>query len=292
MREDLFLPIAELDAGFIRPTYEEQVIVSYMQAGLVCQFIDERFGPEALRQLLDAFRTGQQTAEAIESVMRIPPGEFDEQFGEFVEREHGVVLDNFEEWHETQERVGVLLDQEAWEDVIDEGNRLLELLPTYAEPDSPYLAIARAEEALGNDDAALAALQRFWENGGFDPDALKQLGHWLSDAGRETEAIEVWQTVNMVDPLDAELHGELGDLLLEAGRPHEALTEYGVLLALDPHDKAMAWYRLAKANHALGERERSQEQLLQALDVAPNFRPAQKLLLELMRGASSGKPNE
>ena len=292
MREDLLLPIAELDEGFIRPTYDEQVIVSYMQAGLVCQFIDERFGPEALRQLLDAFRTGQQTAEAIESVMRIPPGEFDEQFGEFVDREHGVVLDNFEEWHETQERVGVLLDQEAWQDVIDEANRLLELLPSYAEPDSPYLAIAHAEEALGNDDAALAALQRFWENGGFDPDALKQLGHWLSDAGRDAEAIAVWQTVNMVDPLDAELHGALGDLLLQAGRPREALTEYDVLLALDPHDKAMAWYRLAKANHALGERQRSQEQLLQALDVAPNFRPAQKLLLELMRGAGDGKPNE
>jgi len=292
MREDKFLPIAELDEGFIRPTYEEQVIVSYMQAGLVCQFIDQRFGPEALRELLDAFRAGQLTAEAIESVFRISPDEFDELFAGFVEREHGIMLDNFEQWHEAHERVAELLDQEAWDDVIDEAASMLELLPTYAEPDSPYLAIARAEDALGNPEKALAALQRFWENGGFDPDALKQLARWLADAGRHAEAIEVWQTVNMVDPLDAELHGDLGDLLLETGRPQEALQEYDVLLALDPHDKAMAWYRLARANHALGERERSQAQLLQALDVAPNFRPAQKLLLELMRGASSGKPNE
>ena len=33
IKADKFLPIADLDRGFIRPTYEAQVIVSYMQAG-------------------------------------------------------------------------------------------------------------------------------------------------------------------------------------------------------------------------------------------------------------------
>jgi tetratricopeptide (TPR) repeat protein len=52
MKDDRFLPVAELDEGFLRPTYEEQVIVSYMQAGLVCQYIDRQFGVESLRALL------------------------------------------------------------------------------------------------------------------------------------------------------------------------------------------------------------------------------------------------
>ena len=89
MKEDKFLPIAELDEGFVRPTYEEQVIVSYMQAGLVCQFIDRRFGADKLRELLYAFGEGLLTAEAVESVMEMPPTEFDRQFADFVDSEHG-----------------------------------------------------------------------------------------------------------------------------------------------------------------------------------------------------------
>ena len=43
-RTEVALPVAELDRGFIRPTYEAQVIVSYMQAGLICEYIAGRFG--------------------------------------------------------------------------------------------------------------------------------------------------------------------------------------------------------------------------------------------------------
>ena len=88
---------------------------------------------------------------------------------------------------------------------------------------------------------------------------------------------------NLVDPFDQELHGTLGELLLDSGRAGEALQEFEVALALDPHDKAIAHYRLAIAHHELGDRDEAQKQLLQALDVAPNYRPAQRLLLEMMQ---------
>mgnify|MGYP003411917587 CR=1 FL=1 len=64
--EDKFLPIAELDRGFIRPSYENQVIVSYMQAGLICEYIAGRFGQTALEGLLVQFKAGKDTAQAIE----------------------------------------------------------------------------------------------------------------------------------------------------------------------------------------------------------------------------------
>jgi tetratricopeptide (TPR) repeat protein len=75
-------------------------------------------------------------------------------------------------------------------------------------------------------------------------------------------------------------------MLLEADRAQEALAEYSIALALDPHDKATANYRMASAYHQLGDNEQSQNHLLQALDIAPNFRPAQRLLLDLMRSTS------
>jgi len=283
MKDDLFLPIAGLDEGFVRPTYDEQVIVSYMQAGLICQFIDQHYGEKKLSELLYAYKDGLQTSEAIESVLEISPTQFDREFAALVVAEHGEILDNLEEWHKTQIEISQLIDSADWQGTIESANRLLDLLPLYTEPDSPYLALRLAEDELGNADAATAALEKFWRNGGYDPESLKDLGRRFREDGRTNDAIAVLMSSNLVDPFDQELHGMLGELLLEGGRAEEALQEFTVALALDPHDKAIAHYRLATAHHELGDKSQAQNHLLEALDVAPNYRPAQRLLLEMVQ---------
>jgi hypothetical protein len=50
-----------------------------------------------------------------------------------------------------------------------------------------------------------------------------------------------------------------------------------------PHDLSDAHYRLAKAYFAAEDRPRSREHLLYALEIAPGFREAQQLLLEIVR---------
>ena len=286
MREDRFLPVADLDEGFMRPSYPEQVIVSYMQAGLVCDFIDRRYGEPKLREMLEAFRDGLDTEQALRAVFGREPVEFDEEFDAFVAAEFGEFLEQLDRWAHLQAQISSKLDSGDWLAVLELSGELIELMPHYTEPDSPYLAIARAHDELDQRDAALGALETFWRTGGYDPTALKRLADWLVEDGQPDMAIEVLQSVNLVDPLDADLHGRLGDLLLDDGRAEAALQEYEIALALEPHDMATTWYRLASAEHALGNKQQAEDYLLQALDVAPNFRPAQRLLLELASGTN------
>jgi len=281
MKEDRFLPIADLDEGFLRPSYENQVIVSYMQAGLVCDFMFARFGQAGLREMLTAFRDGLQTGDAITAVTGLLPKEFDDAFAEFVDAEYGAVLARIDEWHHRKAEVEAAMASKDWATTIELTGELIEILPQYVEPDSPYLAMAVARRELGDNDAALDVMQTYWRNGGYDPTALKRFADWLEEAGRDAEAIDVLMSINLIDPLDIELHSSLGDRLLAADRAAEARQEYEVALALQPHDMASAWYRLANAEHALGNNDKSQAYLLQALDIAPNFRPAQRLLLRL-----------
>ncbi|MDH4073429.1 MAG: hypothetical protein OEV41_10020, partial [Gammaproteobacteria bacterium] len=180
MADDRFLPIAELDEGFIRPTYEEQVIVSYMQAGLVCRFIHERFGEEKLREMLFSFRDGLDTAEAVRTVLGLPPAAFDDAFRKFTQEEHGAIVNNLDEWQQTHHSLAERMAAEEWEAAIGLAEQLVELLPWYVEPDSPYIALARAHDALGRGDEALAALTRFWRTGGYDPATLTGLGRRLA----------------------------------------------------------------------------------------------------------------
>ena len=41
IKDKKLLPIAELDRGFVRPDIRQQVIVSYFQAGQICDYIKE-----------------------------------------------------------------------------------------------------------------------------------------------------------------------------------------------------------------------------------------------------------
>ena len=289
IKDGRLLPVDQLDEGFMRPTYEQQVIVSYMQAGLVCQFIEQHYGAGKLSALLHSYGDGQQTSEAIEAVLGVTTAKFDSEFDSFLQAEHGAIIENLEEWHRTQLAIAERVDASDWQAAAELAQQLLALVPQYVEPDSPYLTLARANDELGKADEAMAVLEKFWRHGGYDPGSLKQLGHLLHASGRTDDAIDVLKSVNLVDPLDQDLHGVLGDLLLEKDRAVEALQEFTAALALDPHDKATAYYRMARAYHKLGDREQSQGHLLLALDVAPNFRPAQRLLLEIMRADLGNK---
>jgi len=283
IKEGRMLPVAELDQGFVRPSYESQVIVSYMQAGLVCQFIDQKFGVEKLTALLYKFADGLKTLDAVEATFGITADEFDREFRKFVESEHGHILDNLDQWHRTQLTMMQRFDASEWNGAIDAAEQMLDVFPNYTEPDSPYLVMASAYEKLGEQESAMATLETFEARGGYEPDALMRLANWMYGQGRIAESIDVMQSVIMVDPLDQDVHGKLGDMLLESGDAAEALREFEVALALEPHDKATAYYRLAQAYYQTGKTDQARDTLFLALDVAPGFRPAQRLLLELTR---------
>ena len=284
MADERFLPVATLDQGFIRPTYPEQIIVSYMQAGLVCQFIEERYGTGKLAELLAGYARGLDTPAAFRSALDVATADFDREFAAFVATQHGAILAVLEDWHAGMAELSGHIADAAWPAVAAAAAHVIELHPGYVEADSPYLMLARAHDELGRRDAALGALETFWRRGGYDPGALKQLADRLVEAGRGEDAIDVLGTVAFVQPLDNELHETLGTLLLERGDGAGALREFEILLAADPHDKANAYLRVAEAHRSLGNVERSRSNVLMALDVAPGFRPAQRLLLELVRG--------
>mgnify|MGYP006271557797 CR=1 FL=1 len=215
------LPIANLDRGFIRPEYEQQVQVSYMQAGLI------------------------------------------------------------KPWEEARAAAMKALQMKDWNKAIASAQRALEIQAVDVEDGSPYVPLAQAQFALGRKADAVATLAAFWKNGGHDPQALARLASEYYALGRKAEAIEVMQSINYVAPFDEAQHGQLGDWLLEQNRAQEALTEYRVALALQPADAATAHYRLARALVALERSKEARSAVLRALEIAPSFRPAQQLLLQL-----------
>lgn len=283
MADDRFLPVAELDGGFMRPTYEGQVIVSYTQAGLLCQYIAREWGQQGLVDMLNGFAGGLDTAGAIREGLGVSPEALDSGFREFLDAQFSGTLNGLGEWRELSRATYEALDAGDWETVIERADAAIEAFPAHVDDGNSYIPRALAFDETDRRAEALDTLETYWRLGGYSPGALRRLGDWLHEAGRPADAIAVYEDLIMVTPLDAEVHATLGDWMLDGGMANGALREYRALMATQPHDMAGAHFRLAQAFLALEDRARTREHLLYALEIAPHYREAQQLLLEIAR---------
>jgi cellulose synthase operon protein C len=279
--EKKLMPIAQLDNGFMRPTYEGQIQVSYEQAGLTCLFAAERWGFDRVVTFLRAF-DGQVTTEAaIRSVFQVEPAEFDKQFTAFMNKRFGTYVADPKRWQEMMARGHTMIESRNWAAARDAAQAAILILPEFTASGSAYEVLAAAEEGAGNRDAAISAWLAWRKAGGWDPAGLRKLGALLIAANRKTEATEVLTAVNYGDPLAIDGHAQLGELLVDQKKGPEAVREYQVMLALKPLDTAGANFGLAQGYRLTGDMSRARRHLLQALETAPNFRPAQRMLLEM-----------
>jgi cellulose synthase operon protein C len=283
IKDKKLLPVAELDRGFVRPSYPMQVIVSYFQAGRICDYINREWGWDKLLAMIHDFAAGASTPEVIEKELDMPPEQFDKHFLASLEAETKKTVDGFDEWRKQLMKVAEEAKAGKSDDVIRDAAPIRDIYPDYVEAGSVYQFLADAYLAKNNKPAAIAELERYAKAGGRGPDTLKQLATLLEEAGNRKEAAEVLDRLNYIQPVDEDLHRRLGDLWLALDNDAGAIREYRAVLAQTPTDPAASHFSLAKAYRASHRPDEAKDQLLQSLEAAPGFRPAQKMLLELSR---------
>jgi len=216
----------------------------------------------------------------------VAPEEFDKQFNAWLDAKYGATVKSFEEW---RKQLRALVETEKAgknEAVITDGAAVIKLYPEYVGEANAYEIVADAQFAKGDKEGAVATLSAYAREGGGDPRALKELALLDEALDRKTEAAAALDALNFIYPEDELLHAKLGDLWLAQGNNAGAVREYTAVLAMKPLDRATAEFNVARAYMAEGDRARAEENVLAALEAAPGYRPAQKLLLEL----ESGKP--
>ena len=170
---------------------------------------------------------------------------------------------------------------------MKEGPAVLALYPEYVEDANAYVSVAFADNAMGDSKAEAAALTQYEHAGGQSPDVLKQLATLEAAAGDNAGAIETLERINYIYPVkDEDLHHRLGDLLYAQKNYDGAITEFNALAASNPVDKAGAQFELAQAYYAAGRKDKAQDSVLAALGIAPDYRPAQKLLLQIRESSA------
>ncbi|HVA94278.1 MAG TPA: tetratricopeptide repeat protein [Candidatus Dormibacteraeota bacterium] len=289
IRDKKLLPVADLDRGFIRPEYPGQVLVSYYQAGRICDYIQDRWGAGKLLQMVHSFAGQTTTPDVIRQDLGMAPEAFDKQFLAWLDQDVGKTVANFDKWRAALKDLVKQARDKNYDAVLKEGEAVRAMYPDYIYPANAYEFMAQADMAKGDKPAAAAILTAYEKIGGHNPPALKELATLEVELGKPGEAAATLNRLNYIYPMDEDLHRRLGDLWFAQKNYSGAIREYTAVIASNPIDKASAQFNLARAYFAAGQKENAQDHILASLEAAPDFRPAQKLLLQLNDSSEENK---
>jgi cellulose synthase operon protein C len=303
LKQDRLLPVSQLNAGFIRPTYPGQVQHAYYQASLVAELIEQEHGERALRDMLRAYGRGRTSEQVFREVLRVEPTLFDQRFDAHVRSRFARQLGAIEvggrgappgaDAHGTERtEVGgafvaalssavALLEQGQPAEARRQAERAVALYPEYADGNSPYRLLHRIHMHAGDRRAAAAALRGHIDHNETDYAAHLELASLLAEMGDGGAAADVLERAMYIYPYDPQPHLKMAELYSAAGQHRKAVRERRAVVALKPVNRADALYQLALALEAAGDRGEARRQVLRSLEIAPGFEDAQLLLLRL-----------
>jgi tetratricopeptide (TPR) repeat protein len=304
--ENRWFTIANLDNGFIRPKRAEDIGLAYFQASQICHFIEDRFGFNAILEMLRGYKEKKKTPEILAQTLKLSEADFDREFNNYVRGKIDKYIKALEPgWRNkgyaqsTKEeilakaasspddfalnlRAGAISFAAGDQDkAVAHLKRSIELFPFQSGDGAAYELLAQIYEKRGDKAALAESLESLVKVDENDYEALKKLAQLKREAGDNARALELMKMSFYVNPSEHAAHTMAGNLLIDRGEAEPAIREFQVALAASPPNVAEAQYNLARAFHAAGKNKEARRAVLRSLEVAPSFDKAQELLLKL-----------
>jgi tetratricopeptide (TPR) repeat protein len=180
--------------------------------------------------------------------------------------------------------------QRNWSNALPPLQTLTKLYPDQSGEDGGWALLARAYRGLNETNAEREALIK-WVS--LDADAVDAYAR-LSELGLSSGDLKlVYENARRslaVNPLLPQPHRYLAQAAEGVGQDDQAIRANRTLLLLDPPDPAEVHFRLARLLHKKQQPD-AKRQVLKALEEAPRFRDAHKLLREMQRQEAPPREN-
>jgi tetratricopeptide (TPR) repeat protein len=304
--ENRWFTIANLDNGFIRPKRPDDITLAYFQASQICHFIEDRFGFNAVLEMLRGYKEKKKTPEILQQSLKLSEADFDREFNNYVRGKIDKYIKALEPgWKNKgyaqtpQEeilakaasspgdfalnlRAGAIYFATGDQDkAVASLKRSIELFPFQSGDGNAYELLAQIYEKRGDKAATAEALESLVKVDENDYDSLDKLARLKGEAGDKARALELMKMSFYINPSGTSTHTMAGDLFIERNEAEAAIREFQVALAASPPNVAEAQYNLARAFYAAGKNKEARRAVLRSLEAAPGFDKAQELLLKL-----------
>jgi tetratricopeptide (TPR) repeat protein len=299
------VPVSRLSGAFLNPPSPVHLQFAYYESSLVVQYLAEKHGLAALKQILTDLGAGVPVNRSLERHAG-PLNALDRDFADYAKRQADQFapqadwsdpriplqadLPLISEWvrqHPNNvvglERLAArLIKEKTWEEAKKSLEELLELNPANYDADGPYLLLAQVHRELGETEAERAVLEKLASRAADAVDAFVRLMEICAEREDWEGLTRNADRLLAVNPLTPLPHRRLAEAAEALGQPAQAIPAYQALLRMEPAEPAEIHFRLARALAATGDRKTAKRQVLMALEEAPRFRDAQRLLLKLV----------
>ena len=294
-------PVGSLSSAFLAPKTPFHLQFAYYESSLVVEYLIDHFGLDALKKILADLGDGKQLNEAIEK-HTAPMSKIEKDFAAYA-KDRAEQLAPGLDWNEptpdelakgedtwiarhpkslwgltrkAQKSIEAKRFGEAKAPLL----RLIELYPENTGPDNAYALLAEAHRGLNEtaqERATLGKLARIKADAVPTYLRLMELDADAKDWDAAVRNAERFLAVNPLVPQPYRFLAQAGE---ELGRDRDAIQACRTLLLMEPPDPAAVHHRLAKLLHKNGEPD-AKRHVLQALEEAPRFRDAHRLLLRI-----------
>jgi TolA-binding protein len=299
-----FTPLGDLSAAFLAPRTEMHLQFAYYESSLAVDYLAGRFGLEAIKQILRDLGEGAEINTAITNHTE-PLEQLEKDFAafardraeklapdlEFKKPERGNDGEEAESknFYVLTRQARKLLREKKWQEAKAPLEKLLKAYPGNTGPENAHSMLAEAHRGLGETNEERAVLTTLANLEADDLDTYARLME-LNTVAKDWPAVaRNAERFLAVNPLMATPYRHLANASEELGRRDSAIAACKTLLLLDPPDPAGAHFQLARLLHQAGD-PGARRHLLQALEEAPRFRDAHKLLLQVTRSSPPAKP--
>ena len=297
--------VSQLSSAFLKPPSSLHLQFAYYQSSLVVEFLVEEFGIDALKSLLTELGSGLSINDAIGRSMR-PIETIDEQFLQYA-HQRALAFGKDADWIRLEEELGdagdetskrvlepnannvwslmrqasLLVAAKQWEDASVTLEKLLELGIVFGERDGPLDQLTTVYRELGNSEKELQSLKLLNMH---SSDSLPALSRLIEIAREKRDWAAVLDYANKsiaVQPLLPSGYEAAAEAASELEKPGEAVKSLLTLSKLTPVDPAGLDFRIATVQSALGQHDFAKRRILRALELAPRYREAHRLLLKI-----------
>ena len=294
-------PISKLSGTFMSPESNVHLQFAYYQSSLVVEHIVERFGLESIRKILRDLSQGVKINVAIEKHTE-PMKKLELEFAKYAKAKAESLAPelqwdkpdprelraNIEELVKKHPKNFYILSQQArrainardWEASKEHCKKLIKLFPRHnGGANNPYVLLAKAHRELKEFSEERKTLETLAGMSDDAYDVFLRLIELTAEA-KDWDAVRLnCERALAVNPLLPQPHRQLAIAAEAQNRPKSAIESWQTLLELDPLDPAEPHYHLALLLRET-DNAKAKRHLLMALEVAPRFRKALRLLLD------------
>jgi len=302
--QDKLLSLEKINSGFTRPEFPGQVMLSYYQSMKIVEFLANQYGFDVIIKLLTGFKERKSFDQNFEDVFGRSINDISDDFFDYLKKERkklkDVIVINKNIFGEKDKKKSPLeklfgkdnspyfdycmdgyklLGEDEYEQAEEKFYKAIDIYSFYVSSSNPYLGLAEIYRKQEKRTSLINILEEYLKITEFGNEEAIELAEYFTEDGEFEKAEYYYNRSFYLEPYEIKNRIKLAEIHKQQKEFDKEIEQRKIIVALEPVDRAKSLYELAFSFYNDQQKSKAKMEVLKALELAPGYRDAQKLLM-------------